>query len=77
MTASLVRPPPRVLSESPGEIFHRRVARFDPALPLSDLETVRAQVEESLAPEWFRTGLVAIFAGLALLLAAIGIYGVE
>ena len=39
-------------------------------------ETVQAQVEASLAPEWFQTGLVASFAGLALLLAAIGIYGV-
>ncbi|HUA18666.1 MAG TPA: ABC transporter permease [Bryobacteraceae bacterium] len=52
------------------------VARLDPELPVSDLQTVRAQVEESLAPEWFRTGLVASFAGLALFLAALGIYGV-
>ncbi len=52
------------------------VARLDPELPVTDLETVRAQVEASLAPEWFQTGLVASFAGLALLLAAIGIYGV-
>lgn len=52
------------------------VARLDPELPVSDLETVRAQVDASLAPEWFQTGVVASFAGLALLLAAIGIYGV-
>jgi MacB-like periplasmic core domain len=52
------------------------VAKLDPELPVSDLQTVRAQVEASLAPEWFQTGLVASFAGLALLLAAIGIYGV-
>jgi len=52
------------------------VAQIDPELPVSGVETVRAQVQESLAPEWFRTGLVATFAGLALLLAAIGIYGV-
>jgi predicted permease len=52
------------------------IARLDPELPLRDLRTVRAQVEASLAPEWFQTGLVASFAGLALLLAAIGIYGV-
>ncbi len=37
---------------------------------------MRAQVEASLAPQWFQTGLVASFAGLALLVAAIGIYGV-
>jgi putative ABC transport system permease protein len=52
------------------------VSRLDPELPVTDLRTVRAQVEASLAPEWFQTGLVASFAGLALLLAAIGIYGV-
>jgi putative ABC transport system permease protein len=52
------------------------VARLDPELPVSDLETAREQVEASLAPEWFQTGIVAAFAGLALLLAAIGIYGV-
>jgi putative ABC transport system permease protein len=50
------------------------VAGLDPQLPVSDLQTVRAQVEASLGPEWFQTGLVASFAGLALLLAAV--YGV-
>ncbi|MBV9768181.1 MAG: ABC transporter permease [Bryobacterales bacterium] len=54
----------------------KTIARLDPELPVSNLETARAQVEASLAPEWFQTGLVACFAGLALLLAAIGIYGV-
>jgi putative ABC transport system permease protein len=52
------------------------VARLDPELPVTDLQTIRAQMEASLAPEWFQTRLVGCFAGLALLLAAIGIYGV-
>jgi putative ABC transport system permease protein len=52
------------------------VAQIDPQLPLSELETVRSQVADSLAPQWFQTGLVTSFAGLALLLAAVGIYGV-
>jgi putative ABC transport system permease protein len=52
------------------------VARLDPELPVIELKTVRAQVEASLSPQWFQTGLTASFAGLALLLAAIGIYGV-
>ena len=59
-----------------GSAVRATVARLDPDLAVSDLQTVRAQVEASLAPEWFRTGLVASFAALALLLAAIGIYGV-
>jgi putative ABC transport system permease protein len=52
------------------------IAGMDPELPVTDLQTARAQVEASLAPEWFQTGLVASFSVLALLLAAIGIYGV-
>jgi len=66
-------------ASEPGALtsaFRAAIARLDPELPLTDLRTVRAQVEASLAPEWFQTGLVASFAGLALLLAAIGIYGV-
>jgi predicted permease len=56
--------------------FRATIARLDAQLPVRELQTVRAQVEASLAPEWFQTGLVASFAGLALLLATIGIYGV-
>ena len=52
------------------------VARIDPELPVTNLETTRATVEESLGPESFQTGLVGAFAALAMLLAAVGIYGV-
>ena len=52
------------------------VARLDPDLPVTNLQTTRALVEGSLAPMSFQTALVGSFAGLALLLAAIGIYGV-
>jgi putative ABC transport system permease protein len=52
------------------------VARIDPELPVTNLETTQATVDESLAPESFQTGLVGAFAVLAMLLAAVGIYGV-
>src|SRR5262249_23544106 len=52
------------------------VAGIDPELPVTNLETARATVEESLGPESFQTGLVGSFAALAMLLAAVGIYGV-
>lgn len=58
-----------------GSAVRTAIARLDPQLPLSGMQTVRAQLEASLAPEWFQTGVVASFAALALLLAAIGIYG--
>ena len=52
------------------------VRTVDPDLPLDQLKTMDQLVHESLAGDRFSTVLFASFAGLALLLAAIGIYGV-
>jgi putative ABC transport system permease protein len=49
---------------------------LDPSVPLFDIATLPALVEESSAQQRFVMRLLAAFAGVAVLLAAIGLYGV-
>jgi ABC-type antimicrobial peptide transport system permease subunit len=52
------------------------VARIDPTLPVENLRTMPQQVRENVFLDRFISVLSAGFAGLATLLAAIGLYGV-
>jgi putative ABC transport system permease protein len=52
------------------------VHRFDRNLPVTRVMTMDGLISDSVSPRRFSSALVAIFAGLALLLAAVGIYGV-
>ncbi len=52
------------------------MARVDPNLPVEDLRTMDEQVREQLFADRIVTVLSSAFAGLATLLAAIGLYGV-
>ena len=52
------------------------VSSMEPDLPLDQVKTMDQLVGERLASDRFATILFSIFAGVALLLAAIGIYGV-
>jgi putative ABC transport system permease protein len=54
----------------------RQVHQIDKDEPVSDVRTMEAWVSRSLAQSRFNSMVLAVFAGLALLLAAIGIYGV-
>jgi len=52
------------------------VRSLDPDLPMSDVKTMDQSVDEALAGHRFNAVLFGTFAGVALLLAAVGIYGV-
>jgi putative ABC transport system permease protein len=51
------------------------VAQVDPDLPIGDVKTMAQIIEESTGEPRFRSFLIASFAVLALLLAAVGVYG--
>ena len=52
------------------------VHKFDPALPVTHVMTIDDLLSESVSPRRFSTFLLGLFAGLALLLATIGVYAV-
>ncbi len=65
--------------QDPGRLassLRATVNRLDAQLPVDELKTLAAQVEESLLTERLTMILSVAFGGLAALLAAIGIYGV-
>ncbi len=49
---------------------------FDRSIPISGLETMEARIIGSLAQPRFRMMLVGLFAGMALILASTGLYGI-
>lgn len=52
------------------------VHSIDPTLPLASLTTLEQEVVDAVAQPRLRTLLLAFFAGLSLLLAAVGLYGI-
>lgn len=59
-----------------ADALRRAVARLDPDLPLSEAGSVRVHVARFFAQAAVAGWLLATFAGLGLLLAALGTYGV-
>jgi ABC-type antimicrobial peptide transport system permease subunit len=56
--------------------LRQAVAEVDPSLPLYNLGTMQGRVVESLAESRFSTMLLSAFSLIALVLAAIGVYGI-
>jgi putative ABC transport system permease protein len=52
------------------------VRGLDAGLPLSEVRTIEQTLQEAVAPDRFYTVFFAAFAAVALVLAAVGIYGV-
>jgi len=63
--------PERIAPEVNDEI-----AALDPKLPIYNIRTMERMVSESIAQRRLSTMLFGVFAGIALVLASIGIYGV-
>jgi putative ABC transport system permease protein len=63
---------PVSIAAAVSEVIHR----VDSNLPVTHVATMDGLLSESVSPRRFSAVLIGIFAGLALLLAAVGIYGV-
>jgi predicted permease len=62
--------------QSLSEAMQSAIRRVDPSQPLYAFKSMDELVDESLVSRRFLVVLLSVFAGLALLLAALGLYGV-
>lgn len=63
-------------SESLGLALHKVVRQIDPDIPVSDLQSMDTRITDSLVARRSPALLSGFFSGIALLLTAIGTYGV-
>ena len=58
-----------------GEPVRAQVVALDPEVPLAELQTMEAVVDEAMSAPRALGSLLAVFAGVALILSAIGLFG--
>lgn len=63
---------PRSLASS----MRAEIQRLDPDLPVANMRTLEQVAADSIAPRRLSVALISVFAAVALVLAAVGIYGV-
>ncbi|MCH7717273.1 MAG: ABC transporter permease [Gemmatimonadetes bacterium] len=56
--------------------IRREIEVLDPEVPMADIRVMKDYVTEAVASTRFTLTLISLFAGIALLLASIGLYGV-
>jgi putative ABC transport system permease protein len=56
--------------------LRKEIQMIDPDQPLANVRTLETVAGESIAPRRVSVALLGVFAGIALLLAGVGIYGV-
>jgi ABC-type antimicrobial peptide transport system permease subunit len=57
-------------------VIRRVLAHLDSSLPVDDMKTLQTELDEGLSTERLIASLSVVFAALATLLAALGLYGV-
>jgi putative ABC transport system permease protein len=63
-------------SRSLASAIRREIQSIDPDQPIANVRTLETVTAESVAPRRMSMVLLGVFAGIALLLASVGIYGV-
>jgi putative ABC transport system permease protein len=65
-----------LLTESLAPALRKAVRRIDPELPVNDLRTMETRIADSLVARRSPVLLAVLFSGIAMLLTAVGTYGV-
>jgi ABC-type antimicrobial peptide transport system permease subunit len=59
-----------------ADAIQKEIAAIDRSVPVSDVQSMDSRLSQILSYPRFRAGVLGTFAGLALLLTAVGLYGV-